>query len=419
MKKKTFSIVLATIVSLSSINSVYGVSVNAVENFTVGLSELENSSVIKGEDKSDVTAFDELLTMSENELMKFCEVNGFVFVSQEVIKSDLQSSGNFFLRINPKKYHLNDSDDVCIAENISDINKYNVNEYDFDKMISELNLPEKYYNITLDSTPFMICMESVPTESGSMKQYFIKLANLKITVNSEFAQSDLSLRLYQLIRILPHSNSSFHSVSVQYSGSSDTSKSKDIFPKTTDEYEAFLEKYGNVSVHGKYIVYCGEVNFSTGAKLIVNQSGTAEIKEYKHYSISDNSIGVGGSTSKIVYIYEAITPGKIKVSFLAGRPWGENTGDKEIIGYYEIGDDFTIVKKNELPEIVNGDVNSDGEFGVADVVILEKWLLGTSNDELINLEVTDLCQDGQLDVFDLCLMKEMLIEKMNESSINS
>lgn len=56
---------------------------------------------------------------------------------------------------------------------------------------------------------------------------------------------------------------------------------------------------------------------------------------------------------------------------------------------------------------------------MADVVILEKWLLGTSNDELINLEVTDLCQDGQLDVFDLCLMKEMLIEKMNGSSINS
>lgn len=57
---------------------------------------------------------------------------------------------------------------------------------------------------------------------------------------------------------------------------------------------------------------------------------------------------------------------------------------------------------------VSGDVNGDGEFTVADVVALQKWLLGVSDDALVNWKAGDLCEDDRLDVFDICVMREML-----------
>ena len=44
-----------------------------------------------------------------------------------------------------------------------------------------------------------------------------------------------------------------------------------------------------------------------------------------------------------------------------------------------------------------GDVNLDGEFDVADVVLLQHW------------ENADFYEDGMLNVFDLCMMREQLI----------
>ncbi len=57
-----------------------------------------------------------------------------------------------------------------------------------------------------------------------------------------------------------------------------------------------------------------------------------------------------------------------------------------------------------------GDVNSDNRFNVADVVTLQKWLLGKPDTVLMNWRAADLCSDGVLNVFDLCLMKKALIE---------
>lgn len=60
---------------------------------------------------------------------------------------------------------------------------------------------------------------------------------------------------------------------------------------------------------------------------------------------------------------------------------------------------------------VAGDINADGEFSVADVLLLQKWLLGVPDTQLADWKAGDFIKDGQLDVFDLCLMKRMLIDK--------
>ena len=61
-------------------------------------------------------------------------------------------------------------------------------------------------------------------------------------------------------------------------------------------------------------------------------------------------------------------------------------------------------------ETPDGDVNADGVFNVADVVLLQKWLLGVPDTKLANWKTGNFCSDNRLDVFDLCLMKRELLK---------
>lgn len=57
-----------------------------------------------------------------------------------------------------------------------------------------------------------------------------------------------------------------------------------------------------------------------------------------------------------------------------------------------------------------GDVNQDGAFNVADVILLQKWLLAVPDTHLENWKAANFCEDNRLDVFDLCLMKRELLK---------
>lgn len=68
------------------------------------------------------------------------------------------------------------------------------------------------------------------------------------------------------------------------------------------------------------------------------------------------------------------------------------------------------------PNFLLGDCNGDGNFGVSDVVLLQKWLLAVPDVHFADWKAADFCDDDKLDVFDLCLMKRALIEDMQAES---
>ncbi|MDE5584552.1 MAG: leucine-rich repeat protein [Ruminococcus sp.] len=78
---------------------------------------------------------------------------------------------------------------------------------------------------------------------------------------------------------------------------------------------------------------------------------------------------------------------------------GNESLENVVIHYQTVG----------IPKLVAGDVNMDDEFTIADVILLQKWLLAVPDTELPNWKAGDLCADDRLDVFDLCLMKRELI----------
>lgn len=82
---------------------------------------------------------------------------------------------------------------------------------------------------------------------------------------------------------------------------------------------------------------------------------------------------------------------------------------------------------------IKGDVNQDGQFNVADVIMFQRYLLGMYDSEntaaiseedaeqpvkevftLANWLAGDVTNDGTDNVFDMCMLKHMLIEKINK-----
>ncbi len=58
-----------------------------------------------------------------------------------------------------------------------------------------------------------------------------------------------------------------------------------------------------------------------------------------------------------------------------------------------------------------GDINSDSEFNISDIVLLQKWVLDIPDTQLANWKAADLCNDDNLDVFDLSMMKQALVQE--------
>ncbi|MGN0607154.1 MAG: dockerin type I repeat-containing protein, partial [Oscillospiraceae bacterium] len=72
---------------------------------------------------------------------------------------------------------------------------------------------------------------------------------------------------------------------------------------------------------------------------------------------------------------------------------------------------WKFAESDEASNRLMGDVNTDGKFNIADIVLLKKWLLAVPDVELADWKAADLCEDGKLNVFDLCVMKHELISK--------
>lgn len=99
------------------------------------------------------------------------------------------------------------------------------------------------------------------------------------------------------------------------------------------------------------------------------------------------------------------------------------------LSHYEAGDKISIqltydresgmiqrvdaLQLEENSHKVIGDVNADGQFTIADVVMVQKWLLGSGN--VTDLTAGDYNADGQLNGLDLCSMKQALRKETQEA----
>lgn len=233
-------------------------------------------------------------------------------------------------------------------------------------------------------------------------------------------------------------------------GDSETSEMNIVLPDTTSCYTMNLEKADNIDFSLRYedtfysvecdngsSVSCdpdGTVQIDTnGSDCIIELVNEAEIDDAILNNIKLSSTGnencILQKTGTGKYQFTASSLSNIEVSVVVDYSTGEyitasisepkykklsieiNEETKEI--KFMILDKLTI----EIPTDSNlqGDVNLDGTFSVADVVMLQKWLLCAGS--LSKWENADLCKDGKINVFDLCLMKRALIESRESQRV--
>jgi len=126
------------------------------------------------------------------------------------------------------------------------------------------------------------------------------------------------------------------------------------------------------------------------ASLIINGTAAASgeftltPKAVMSASVSDNAIIGKGFSGAVDYVQLSYTE--------TAEPDISYSGKEEV---------------NDAP--VRGDVDANGRFEAADLVLTQKWLLGMPGTVLRDWKAGDLCADGQLDTFDLCLMRNLII----------
>lgn len=81
----------------------------------------------------------------------------------------------------------------------------------------------------------------------------------------------------------------------------------------------------------------------------------------------------------------------------------------QLYAAYLSAQDTVIVKSCKGKVAVRGDVNADGAFSIADLVMLQKWLVQAG--EIRDARAGDLCEDGVLNALDFCVMKQAFFAK--------
>jgi hypothetical protein len=170
-----------------------------------------------------------------------------------------------------------------------------------------------------------------------------------------------------------------------------------------------------ISHDNKYLYVCAELpDTATSPVYNLSLKGDDDTTRYWiYYQLNGFVYFSGDDYSGVLCEYKGGT-----VEFKI--PFGEcmNLHDGKLLEYLRVdiqdssnswvvtGD---IRTENYLIGSVEGDVNSDGEFNISDVVALQNYLLNREN-TVSEWQSGDLYDDDILDSFDLCIMKNKLIK---------
>lgn len=165
----------------------------------------------------------------------------------------------------------------------------------------------------------------------------------------------------------------------------------------------------NISQNTKYYYYFDSVN---RFYQVPSPSGMATIvvKPVLSVDVSSVNLKIGEThltkVNQTNVIYKSSDENIATVSS-DGVITGVGAGEAFILIFSE---DYEVVqvKVTVEPNVVVGDCNSDGQFTVADIIMLQRWLIN-GNTLVDDWQAADLSEDGRLNTMDLVLMKRKLI----------
>ena len=178
---------------------------------------------------------------------------------------------------------------------------------------------------------------------------------------------------------------------------------------TTQEEQDYITKLLNSHANTQNCYWIGLYGSNNNWQWV--DGGTAE-----YYNWAPNEPNNQDSKESYVHLFGNVWTGGNGIKEIGqwndasndGAGYSHDFYDLEYFGFICEWDNTANSDENESSE-TSGDCNDDGIFNIADVVLLQKWLLSTPDIKLSDWKAADFCEDGVLDVFDLCLMKRKLI----------
>lgn len=172
----------------------------------VGTAMLPVTASISAAASSGTMTFEELYALEENELEQYCSEHDLTYISKEAAKSTLEIRREKWVAVMPKDYMLKGVTDLLESEKASDLNRKNYYDYDFEKIASDLNMPEKYYKIDTENNDFAFYKKSETDADGNTKDTYVKVASIDVELAPSVTDEDSMVRLYQLIPVWTEQN---------------------------------------------------------------------------------------------------------------------------------------------------------------------------------------------------------------------
>lgn len=110
---------------------------------------------------------------------------------------------------------------------------------------------------------------------------------------------------------------------------------------------------------------------------------------------------------------DVLSASKDDICYLGKGITGENfKGAVDYINfnYKSVAEPDTVYSGKEEPENVAGDVNMDGLCNVADLVLMQKWIIDVPDTKLADWKAGDLNNDDTLNSYDLAMMRKLMTE---------
>ena len=252
-----------------------------------GTAILSVKAPISAAASSGSMTFEELYALEENELEQYCSKYDLTYISKESAKSTLEIKRGKWVAVMPKDYMLKGVTDLLESENSSDMKSKNYYDYDFEKITSELNMPEKYYRINAENNDFAFYKKSEIDADGNAKDIYVKLASIDVEIDPSITDEDAIVRLYQLISVWTEQNPIVYSGITFRHGPAPGSKIETIEIETLGDVNA--DGYINAVDASSVLAYYARISTNQIGEYTEDQKLSADVNHDKMINAVDAS----------------------------------------------------------------------------------------------------------------------------------
>ena len=282
----TAAVLLASMVTMLPVNAV---------------SETDSETLITASETAvseELLSFEELYTLEEDELKQYCLEHNLEYKSKEYAEERVASRPMTWVNVKLNDYLLKGESDLLESNDWNAFNKKNYYDYDFEKMTSDLNMPEKYYKFHAEKNDFSYDVHSENDADGNPKYTYRKYAAIFVEPDPSVANERSIARLYQLIYVWTQQNP------IVYGGTTMILVPAPDSPVVIEE----LDTLGDVNSDGYINAVDASSVLSYYARISTNQEGGYDAIQKLNADVNqDRSINAVDASNILAYYAYAST----------------------------------------------------------------------------------------------------------------